>query len=172
LRVASNPARADVAIILAGGRYGDGSLNQASIERTIAGVRLFHRGLVPRLLFSGGPCCGRSASVGMAELAHDLGVPRSAILLEEQSTRTYENARHSVELVRGAGLRSAVLVTSQTHLMRARLAFASVGLEVNPVRASDTNLSLVSGTDERIALLNATIHEYIGLAYYRMRGWI
>src|SRR5207249_8019566 len=51
--------------------------------------------LVPRLLFSGGPCCGRSASALMGTLAHDLGVPRSAIFLEERSTRTSENARYS-----------------------------------------------------------------------------
>ena len=54
LKVPSNPVKADVAVVLAGGRYQDGSLNEAAIVRTIAGVRLYHQGLVPRLLFSGG----------------------------------------------------------------------------------------------------------------------
>lgn len=172
LRVSSSPANADVAVILAGGRYEDGSLNQSSIERTIAGVRLYHQGLVPRLLFSGGPCCRRSISALMAGLAHDLGVPRSAILLEEQSTRTYESARHSAELLRRNGLRSAILVTSPLHLVRAQLAFAAAGIPVYPLRASETDLSRVSGTDERIALLDDAIHEYLGLAFYRLKGWI
>ena len=32
--------------------------------------------------------------------------------------------------------------------------------------------SLVSGTHERIALLAEAIHEYLGLAFYRLKGWI
>jgi len=172
LRVSSSPVKADVAVILAGGRYTDGSLNEASIERTVAGVRLYHEGLVPRLLFSGGPCCSRSAGALMAALAHDLGVPTSAILLEEQSTRTYDGALCSAELLRRDGLRSAILVTSPLHLPRARLAFAAAGVPVYPVRASEKDFSLVSRADERIALLTDALHEYLALAYYWMRGWI
>ena len=172
LKVPSNPVKADVAVVLAGGRYQDGSLNEAAIVRTIAGVRLYHQGLVPRLLFSGGPCCGRSASALMGTLAHDLGVPRSAIFLEEQSTRTSENARYSAEFLRRDGWRSAILVTSPLHLPRARLAFVASGVAVAPVRASEKDLTLVSGTHERIALLAEAIHEYLGLAFYRLKGWI
>lgn len=165
-------APADVAVVLAGGQYEDGSLNQSSMERTVTAVRLYHRGLAPRLLFSGGPCCGRSAGARMAALATELGVPGSAILLEEQSVRTHENAQHSAVLLRSGGLRSVILVTSPVHLRRAVLCFAAAGVAVQPVSASETDLSLVSGTDERITLLDAALHEYVGLAYYRLRGWI
>src|SRR2546427_2957123 len=147
--VPPNPPKADVAIILSGGRYRDGSLNEPAIERTVAAVRLYHQGLVPRLLFTGGPCCGRSASALMAALAMDLGVPKDAILLEEQSARTHDSVLHSSALLGRTGLRAAVLVTSPLHMLRARLAFAAAGVSVYPSLASERDLSLVSGASER-----------------------
>ncbi len=166
------PTTADIAVVLSGGRYGDGSLNEASLERTIAGVRLYYERRVPRLLFAGGPCCGTSASALMAQLATELGVPRGAILLEEQSARTYDNALNSATLLRRHGLQSVILVTSPLHLLRARRAFAAVGVTVYPVSSSKRNLSLVSSAAERISLLQGAVHEYMGLVLYRVRGWI
>jgi len=168
----STPPRADVIIILSGGRYLDGSLNEAALERTVTAVRLYRQGLAPRLLFTGGPCCGSSASALMADLAAGLCVPPSAILLEEQSERTHESAAYSVALLRTHGLKSAILVTSPIHLRRATLAFEAAGLLPHPVPASNRDLRLVSGAAERISLLQDVIHEYLGLASYRVRGWI
>jgi len=166
------PEVSDIAIILSGGRYSDGSLNDASLERTITGVRLYHKGLVPRLLFTGGPCCGQSASALMANLAIELGIPRDAILLEEESSRTRDSAINSAALLRRNGLRSVILVTSPLHMLRARLAFAAAGVAVHPVLASKRNLFLASSACERISLLQDAVHEYLGLTFYRLRGWI
>lgn len=164
--------RADIIIVLSGGRYLDGSLNEASLRRTVTGVRLYRQGLAPALLFSGGPCCGGSASALMARLATELGVPPSAILLEERSGRTYESAVETAALLRERGMRSAILVTSPLHMRRARLAFEAAGVPVNGVRAAEKNLLEVSGVAERIAILGDAIHEYAGLLVYRLRGWI
>jgi uncharacterized SAM-binding protein YcdF (DUF218 family) len=172
ISVPPSPATADIAVVLSGGRYGDGSLNEASLERTIAGVRLYYERRVPRLLFAGGPCCDTSASALMAKLATELGVPRGVILLEEQSIRTYDNALNSAALLRRNGLRSVILITSPLHMLRAKRAFAAVGVTVYPVLASKRDLSLVSSAAERIALLQDAVHEYLGLALYRVRGWI
>lgn len=172
LAVPSALGRADVIVVLSGGRYLDGSLNDASLERTVTAVRLYRLGLGPRLLFSGGPCCGESASALMARLATDLGVPSSIVLLEEVSMRTRESAQHCAALLREQHVRRALLVTSTLHLLRAKLAFEAAGVEVLPVRASETDLSLVSSSAERISLLKDALHEYLGLALYRFRGWI
>lgn len=164
--------RADIIIVLSGGRYLDGSLNEASLRRTVTGVRLYRQGFAPTLLFSGGPCCGQSASAFMARLATELGVPESAILLEERSQRTYESAVHAAALLRDRGMGSAILVTSPLHMLRARRAFEAVGVPVCGVRTSEKNLRLVSGVAERISILEDAIHEYAGLLVYRLRGWI
>ncbi len=171
-RIPSNPTEADVIVVLSGGHYRDGSLNNAALERTIAAVLLYRRGLAPRILFTGGPCCGGSTSALMARLATTLGVPSSDILLEEHSLRTRDSAVESTALLSAKGLRTALLVTSPLHLLRAKLAFQRVGLSTNPVRASEKDLSRISSVDERISLLKDSLHEYTGLVFYRIRGWI
>jgi uncharacterized SAM-binding protein YcdF (DUF218 family) len=171
-RVPSHPTEADVMVVLSGGHYGDGSLNDAALERTIAAVRLYRRGLAPRILFTGGPCCGRSTSALMAHLAMAVGVPSADILLDEQSLRTRDNAVRSAALLRAQGIRTALLVTSPLHLLRAKLAFEALGVSAYPVRASEKDLMLRSSAVERIALLQDSLHEYMGLAFYRLRGWI
>ena len=170
--VSSHPNHADVIVVLSGGRYDDGSLNESALERTVTAVRLYRKGLAPRVLFTGGPCCGRSASSLMANLAADLGVPRSAILLEEQSLRTYESATRSAAVLRTRGMKTAILVTSSLHMLRAQHSFRGSGVPVFPVRASEKDLLLVSSAAERISLFQDAIHEYLGLAFYRLRGWI
>jgi len=171
-RVSSRPAPADAIVVLAGGRYGDGTLNGAALERTVTAVILYRRGLAPRLLFSGGPCCGRSTSALMGALARDLGVPGEAIRLEEQSHRTYDAAVRVAGVARAEGWRSVILVTSAVHMLRARLAFVAAGVPVVPVKATERGDRLVTTADERIALLKASLHEYLGLGLYKVRGWI
>jgi uncharacterized SAM-binding protein YcdF (DUF218 family) len=171
-RISSRPAPADAIVVLAGGRYGDGTLNGAALERTVTAVILYRRGLAPRLLFSGGPCCGRSTSSLMGALARDLGVPGEAIRLEEQSRRTHDAAVHVGSVARAEGWRSVILVTSAVHMLRARLAFVAAGVPVVPVKATERADRLVTTADERIALLKASLHEYLGLGLYKVRGWI
>ena len=166
------PAPADIIVVLSGGRYNDGSLNEAALERTITGVRLYYQGLAPRLLFTGGPCCGGSASALMANLATELGVPRGVILLDEESARTRDSATNLAALLRRRGWRYVILVTSPLHMLRARLAFAAAGVSVYPVLSSNRNLLLDSSAGERLSLVHDAVHEYFGLAFYRVRGWI
>ena len=170
--IPSNPRQADVIVVLSGGRYDDGPLNDAALERTVTAVRLYRQGLAPRLLFTGGPCCGQSTSSLMANLAVELGVPRSAILLEEQSLRTRDSATYSAAILRTHRMRTAILVTSPLHLLRAKLTFESSGVPVFTVRETERNLLLLSSAEERIAIFRSAIHEYLGLAFYRLRGWI
>src|SRR5439155_22259863 len=75
---------ADTIVGLAGGlQYGD-RLTEASVRRTVTGIRLYRARLAPALLFSGGTTEeGRPTEAAvMAALARDLGVPDPDILLE------------------------------------------------------------------------------------------
>lgn len=172
-RIQSAPMKSDAIVILSGGQYDDGSLNESSMERTIAAVRLYHQGMAPLLLFSGGTQWhGRSTSALMGRLAEELGVPSSAIMLEEQSHRTYDSAVNVAALIRRNGMRSTILVTSRLHMLRSKLAFEAAGVTLRPVLASEKNLWLVNGTEERIVLLKDAVHEYLGLVLYRLRGWV
>jgi uncharacterized SAM-binding protein YcdF (DUF218 family) len=68
----------------------------------------------------------------MRRLLSALGVPEHAMVLEEQSRNTRENARFSVALLRERNIDSMVLVTSAPHMRRALGLFAAEGLQVFP----------------------------------------
>ena len=74
-----------------------------------AAASFFRRGLVPRILVSGGVTPGGAepeADVIAAHL-HAAGVPASALLLERRATNTGENAALSLPILAAAGLLDA-----------------------------------------------------------------
>ncbi|MFY0527100.1 YdcF family protein [Archangium gephyra] len=107
--------------------------------------RLYHQGLAPRLLFSGGVGLHPPSEARvMRDLAVRLGVPPEACLLEEQSHSTEQNARFSAELLRSLGARRVVVVSDPYHLLRARQYFRLHGFEVatSPAFLTERNMRL------------------------------
>ncbi len=105
-----------------------------------------------------------------------LGVPESRLVVDITPRTTAEEAAAVTSRLRSLGISHAVLVTSGTHMRRARGAFRAQGFEVVPAVARSSNVDLSRrywwmpsgvGLDE-----GATVaHEVLGLAYYRARGW-
>lgn len=72
-------------------------------------------------------------SLGMRQFMLDLGVPAAALLTEERSRNTRENAEMSAKLLRERGIQKVLLVTSALHMRRAVHLFEQQGLLVHPV---------------------------------------
>lgn len=74
-----------------------------------AAASLFLRGLVPRILVSGGATPGGPGTEAdaIADQLRDLGVPEAALLLERQATHTGENVALSLPILNEAGLLGA-----------------------------------------------------------------
>ena len=93
--------------------------------RAESAIALWKQGYAPVLIFSGGS--SDPESVASAELmkrtAVAAGIPGNAIVVEGTSATTEENAQHVAELMKSAGLHSAILVTSPYHQRRAALLF-------------------------------------------------
>lgn len=130
------------AIVVLGGALGPAyppkrpfaDLNDAS-DRVWHAARLFKQGLAPVIIVSGGKGPGlerrediASEAVTMRGLLIDLGVPRHAIVLEEQSRTTRENASFTSSL---AGDKPVALVTSAFHMPRAYATFRRAGVDVD-----------------------------------------
>ena len=136
-------ARFDAVVVLGAGVEAKGSLRPSdqlsgiSMQRTLCGVDRFTEGRAPRLVLSGGDATifgeGPKESVEMQRLAVRLGVPENAILLEDQSRTTYENA---VGVKRVLGQGSILLVTSASHMARAVGLFRQQGFTVTPAPCS------------------------------------
>jgi uncharacterized SAM-binding protein YcdF (DUF218 family) len=105
LTVESGPVKADVLVVLGG------SNNADRLRRT---AELYHAGAAPRILCSGEGNC----EANQAWLAKN-GVPVAAVLLENRSRTTRENAQLSIPILRKLGARHIIIVTSWYHSRRA-----------------------------------------------------
>ena len=102
-------------------------------DRVWHAARLYHAGKAPVLVLSGGRYprpTDRSEAEAMQAFLRDLGVPAAALLPEDRSINTRENARFTADLLQARGQRRVLLVTSALHMRRAKLLFEAEGLQV------------------------------------------
>lgn len=179
--------KADVAIVL-GGAIGQPIAPRTApdagdaVDRVLHAARIFRAGKAGAILASGGNLPWVSASRPEAELIGDLlvdlGVPRSAIVLDTDSRNTRENALNSAALMSARDWKTALLVTSAAHMPRAVAVFRQAGIVVVPaatdIRVTDPLFeSVLDVLPDADALARTTdaMKEYLGLLVYRMRGW-
>ena len=119
----------------------DGSLSLVGEERVLAGADLWHRGVAPVLVLTGGRDPLARASIAEADAfaarARELGVPDDALLLERDSSNTADNARHLAKLLLPDRRRVRV-VTQPFHLRRALLWFRRAGFETRGHHIADS----------------------------------
>lgn len=120
---------ADVIVVLAG----------EETERVEHGAKLFKEGWArkDRIILAGGPLVWRYTWASlMKEHAIYLGMPKNAILLEDKSRNTEEDARFTKEIMNKHGYKSCILVTSPYHSRRATKIFRRImGDEIKIISA-------------------------------------
>ena len=139
--------KADAIVVLGGGRY-EGWMRRDSVDpdefkssRLAAGARAWLAGRAPLIILSGGSNGGRHSEAQIMALAiAKTGIPASALLLEEESVSTSDNARLTAALARKHEVRKVLLVTSTVHMPRASLLFRNAGIEVVPVPVPEGKL--------------------------------
>jgi uncharacterized SAM-binding protein YcdF (DUF218 family) len=129
------------AIVILGGATRYWWLNREDVDpwelgssRLAAGARAWLSKRAPIVILTGGRG-GRDASEAarMKIAIQRLGVPASALVLEERSRNTEDNAVNTAHLAQPLGVRRILLVTSALHMPRAMLLFERQGFEVIPV---------------------------------------
>jgi len=102
--------KADAIVTVSGGD------NNARINKT---VELYKEGWAPVIIYSGAAAEGEvSNAEAMRNISAKMGVPKSAIILEEKSVDTSENAKFSSVIIKEKGFKSIILVTSPYHQRR------------------------------------------------------
>ncbi|MBX3066824.1 MAG: YdcF family protein [Anaerolineae bacterium] len=154
---------ADVIVILGAGTRGNGTASPAYARRIRHAVSLYERGLAPLLMCTGG-FANTWRTVPEAESCRkyllDLGIPASAILMETESTSTEENAIYAKQVMVADNLNSAILVTDNFHLFRAKTLFDAQGVTVYPSPAQAT------GTELRFTTaMTSTVREVLALGW-------
>jgi uncharacterized SAM-binding protein YcdF (DUF218 family) len=128
---------ADCAVVFGARVWNDGTPSDALADRVDEAVGLYQRGLVKRLVMSGGvePENGLSEAEVMRARAEAAGVPREAVLLDEAGVDTASTVRNTARLMRREGLGSALVVTHYYHEPRAKMLFDRAGVRAVTVPA-------------------------------------
>lgn len=96
-----------------------------TLARAHEAVKLYQAGWAKTIIFSGAASdkTGPSNAMAMKTDAIKMGVPADAIIIEEQSTTTNENATNVAKLAQDNSFKRLILVTSGYHQRRASLEF-------------------------------------------------
>jgi uncharacterized SAM-binding protein YcdF (DUF218 family) len=118
----------------------DGSISEECKRRVEAAVRLFESRSTDRILMSGRCTPGREEGLKeteaetMRQYAIKLGVPASAIMVEEKAMDTVGNAMYTRGMVDGLPeVRRIIVVTSDYHVERTRYLFVKAFGSARPI---------------------------------------
>lgn len=160
-------------------------------DRILHGVQLYRQRKAPWLIFSGGRIDWKdnneSESKDMTAIALAMGVPQSAILEDPTSLNTYQNAVNVRKILDDKNIqRRVLLVTSAMHMPRSLLIFKRQGIDAiaaptdflvteDDFKPKDSWQAIVFNLLPDIENLDKTtsaIKEYVGIAVYRLKGWL
>lgn len=113
-------SKSDVAIVLGAGTN-EGKLSPVFKERINHSILLYNKGLVDKILFTGGFGIGQKKSDSQIAKNYTLqrGVPEYNIIIEDKSKFTVENISESKQIMDSIGLKTALIVSDPLHMKRA-----------------------------------------------------
>lgn len=129
----------DVAIVL-GASSSNGKVSPVFRERINHGITLFKARKVKQLIFTGGFGKGQNLSDSQAAKRYAIskGIPETNILLEEQSTITWENLIQAKQLMDQKRFNSALIVSDPLHMKRAMAMCEALKINALPAPTPST----------------------------------
>jgi uncharacterized SAM-binding protein YcdF (DUF218 family) len=155
---------ADAIVVFGALTAADGTPSWVLADRVRTACDLYHQGYGQTLVMSGGPGEGRvHETEAMRDLAIELGVPASDIVLDRDGLSTAATARNVSSLMRTRPLRRMLAVSNAYHLPRIKMAFQQCGVEVYTVPARETYRASIHPYNIARELAAIWIY-YLGLA--------
>lgn len=134
------PAGAAI-IALAGNAGKTGEVTGETEARIARAVELYEAGAAPVLVVTGGTGAGDTpVAAAMRDFAIAAGVPEDAILVEDRSHSTLQNALFTADIESLDKSEPIIIVTHRYHLPRANASFRWAGFE-NVTNAAADNVS-------------------------------
>ena len=152
-----------------------------SALRALEACRIYRLMNDPLVIVSGGddhadPKWAREASA-LRELLIKCDIPEARIILDSDSINTRAHAVNLVRMLKELKIEQFVLVTSPSHMRRAIWAFRAQG--VDPVTSpSKSSMDGLRGwrafwpSTQALEFTQETMHEYIGIVYYKMKRYL
>ena len=153
-------------------------------DRITHAVHLYNRGIIKKILVSGGSSKLINRDIKEAHNLHAflrmLGIPEEDIIVEDEARNTYENASLSAEILkkefRGE---KHLVITSAFHLRRAMGCFRKTGLDVEGFSTDFYGKERQYTLDKFIlpdlsafADWQLIIREWLGFFFYKISGYL
>ncbi len=167
--------------------HGWPQLGSDSVERCRLTAEIYHAGQRCLVLVSGGAVGSEGSGTdeqvttiadAMADFLVQLGVDREDLVIEADSTSTFENSVATADLLRPLAIERVVLVTDATHLLRSQACFKRQGIETVPRGTRYRATSWPSAwyawlpSPDGAAAVDVAAHEWLGLVWYWIKGRI
>lgn len=185
---------ADAILVLSGG-LADRIPPRPTVEVADAGDRLLYaaylykQGKAGVVICTGGVATGgiapRPAAEVMTEFLGMVGVPREAIITETKSGDTHKHAINLGPMFKERAMKRVLLVTSALHMPRGMGVFRKQcpGIEFIPAPTDFQvteklpmpwyrHLTALIPTPSHLLAFSEAMHEYLGIARYRLSGWM
>lgn len=152
-----------------------------SFERVGEALRLYREKRISKIILTGGNVVYDGQIVNEAKSAsawlEAMGVPAADLITEEKSRSTYENALFVKEIVDGRQITDFYLVTSASHMRRSLGVFRKLGMNPTPYAVDfhalpSKKVSWNALGLAKLNLLKAAVHEYAGIVYYAVLGYL
>lgn len=131
----------DVVIVLGGFSNHDAEQElvqfHSATDRLMAGIKLYKTGKAKKLMISSGSGQvmkpDEKEAIYIEKYLLEIGIPKEDLIIESESKNTRENAVMSAEILgRQYQNGNYILITSATHMPRAKRCFTKAGLEITP----------------------------------------
>ncbi|MGA2715696.1 MAG: YdcF family protein [Bryobacteraceae bacterium] len=113
---------------------------------------------------------GKDSAPGMRDFFVFNGIPADRIRVEDKATSTHENAEFTARMLAGTTGR-IVLLTSDSHMFRARRCFVKEGVGIAASAVPDV-IKRAGDYSARPQLFIGEVRETASIVYYWYRGWI
>ena len=153
-------------------------------DRLFQTIRLYKMGRIDKIIFTGG-----SGSIEFPEkregkfvkkYLNEIQIPDSALIIENESKNTYENAVFTKKILDSLNYNTnLLLVTSAYHMPRSLAVFKKAGYtnvtpyvtnRVSGVRRYTFDHLFIPNIDAMFNL-QLLLHEWIGFAVYKIKGY-
>ena len=175
---------ADAIVVLSGmleiNEVGDSTyIEWGDPDRFFGGIALFKAGKAQKLVFTGGKMpwdkAKKTEGEVLKEFAISNGIASEKIFVTKDVENTADEAVAVKELISSS--KRIILVTSASHMYRAKKLFEKQGFEVNPYKidyktSKDSNLTIMDFLPSagNLAITETGIREIIGRLFYLIKG--
>lgn len=178
----------DVAIVLGG--FSSYNVKQEMVafhsatDRLMAGIKLYKTGKAKKIMLSSGSGSilkpNEKEALYIKDYLLEIGIPLQDLIIESASKNTRENAVKSAEILnKNYAKGKFVLITSATHMPRAKRCFKKAGLSVVPFAVDHQSEPrkfvldhLFIPNTESFKNWNCLTKEWAGLIAYKLAGHI